>query len=405
MATLRARWAGIRSIPMSVIIVVVFVAGFALGSQHNLLLAQSDLTAPPGVDKTFEPFWQVYNLIQNSYLNRQEITPETLANGAIKGMMDSLGDQFSGYMDPETFPLLNEDLSGEVEGIGAEVETDLATKAVQIVNVLDGSPAEKAGLKRGDIFVKVNDEDVSKLSQFDLVGKVRGKEGTVVVLTMKRGEELIEFGITRAKITVGNVEYRVLDNNIGYLKLREFSVTAYQQITDAFEKMDAKKLDGLIFDLRGNPGGLLNSAIDIGSLFIKDGIILTEDFGDGRKQEFTANGTYAGLDARVVVLVDENSASASELVAGAWQDQKAATIIGVTTFGKGTVQSWQELVNKGGVRLTTARWLTPNGNWIHGNGITPDIEVEWPEDQRDETDDPQLQAALDLLATEMQKAA
>jgi carboxyl-terminal processing protease len=150
---------------------------------------------------------------------------------------------------------------------------------------------------------------------------------------------------------------------------------------------------------------LLNSAIDVASLFIKDGVILTEDFGNGRKQNFTANGNFFGLQGDLIVLVDENSASASELVAGALQDQKAATIIGVTTFGKGTVQSWQELVNKGGIRLTTARWLTPNGSWIHGNGITPDIIVEWPDDKRDEIIDPQLQAALDFLATGLQEAA
>ncbi|MEZ4667722.1 MAG: S41 family peptidase [Anaerolineae bacterium] len=405
MEAIRARWATMKSIPVSVLIVVVFVAGFALGNQHNLIVAQSDLTAPSGTEKPFEPFWQVYNLIQTNYLNRKDITPETLVNGAIKGMMDSLGDQFSGYMDPETFPLLNEDLSGEVEGIGAEVETDLATKSVAIVNVLDGSPAEKVGLKRGDIFVKVNGEDVSTLSQFELVGKVRGKEGTIVVLTMKRDDELLEFTITRAKITVANVEYKVLDNDIGYIKLREFSVTAYQQIVDAIKKIDAQNLDGLIFDLRGNPGGLLSSAIDIGSIFVKDGLLLSEDFGDGRKQDFTANGNYANLDIPITVLVDENSASAAELVAGALQDQKAATIIGVTTFGKGTVQSWQELVNKGGIRLTTARWLTPNGSWIHGNGITPDILIEWPEDQQDAVHDPQLQGALDYLAEAIAKAA
>lgn len=405
MIKIRTGWTGYRSVPMSVIIVLVFVAGFALGTQHNRILAQSDLSAPPDSSKAFEPFWQVYNLIQSNYLNRQDTTPESLVNGAIKGMMDSLGDQFSGYMDPETFPLLNDDLSGEVEGIGAEVETDPESNAVTIVNVLEGSPAEKAGLKRGDVFISVDGEDVSKLSQLELVGKVRGEEGTPVNLIMERDGELIDVSIIRAKITLSNVEYKLLGENVGYVKLREFSVSANQQIKEALEKLDADRLTGVILDLRGNPGGLLNSAIDVASLFIKDGVILTEDFGNGRKQNFTANGNFFGLQGDLIVLVDENSASASELVAGALQDQKAATIIGVTTFGKGTVQSWQELVNKGGIRLTTARWLTPNGSWIHGNGITPDIIVEWPDDKRDEIIDPQLQAALDFLATGLQEAA
>jgi len=152
-----------------------------------------------------------------------------------------------------------------------------------------------------------------------------------------------------------------------------------------------------VLDLRGNPGGLLTTAIDVASAFVKDGTILIEDFGEGNEQIFEANGSYIGVSVPLVVLVDDNSASASELVAGALQDNGRATIVGVTTFGKGTVQTWQSLVNGGGIRLTIARWLTPNGNWIHGQGITPDVIVEWPVEGRDNTIDPQLNAAIELL--------
>lgn len=388
-----------RTAQLSVAILCAFIIGFALGNQQMLSLAQSDTSQPRGTETTFESFWQVYNLIQNSYLDRDQVTPDQLANGAIQGMIDELGDQFSGYMDPATYPLVNDDLSGEVEGIGAVIETIQDTKEIRIVHVLEGSPAEKAGIQSGDIFAEVNGEEITGLNQLELVGKVRGPEGTVVQITMLRGEELIEFTITRARIRIPTVEYRPLDNEIGYIKLREFSVNAYGQLNEALEQLDARDLKGLVLDLRGNPGGLLSSAIDVASMFIEDGTILIEDFGNGREQTYTTNGKYIGFNIPMTVLVDENSASASELVAGALQDRERATIVGTTTFGKGTVQTWQPLVNGGSVRLTIARWLTPNGKWIHGNGITPDIVVEWSHEDRDPQKDPQLQAALDFLLT------
>jgi carboxyl-terminal processing protease len=388
----------LRPVKLSLIIIVVFFVGFALGNLHNFSLAQSDTAPPPQAAKAFEPFWQVYNLIQNSYLDRDNVQSSKMVDGAIKGMVDSLGDQFSGYMDPQTYPLLNDDLSGEVEGIGAVVETVQDTKQVRIVNVVEGSPAESAGLKSGDIFVKVDGEDITKLDQLDLVTKVRGPEGTKVTLTMQRGEETLDFTITRARIQIPTVEFKKI-NNLGYIKLRDFSVNAYSQLSDALKKLDVNHLDGLIFDMRGNPGGLLTSAIDIASTFIKDGTVLIEDFGNGNEQTYNTNGKYIGSAIPMAVLVDNNSASAAELVAGALQDRGRATIIGVTTFGKGTVQTWQSLINGGGVRLTIARWLTPARHWIHEKGITPDIVVEWPQDNRDPNNDPQLNAAIKFLTS------
>jgi carboxyl-terminal processing protease len=391
----------VRTLRAVLLVVMIFGMGFLVGNHNSLLRAQSDTTPPREAQRPFEAFWQVYNLIQDSYLDRDSISTEALVDGAIQGMMDVLGDDFSGYMDPEVFPYLNTDLSGEVEGIGAIVETLEGSTEIRIVSVFDGSPAQKAGIKAGDVFVKVDGIDVTKLGQFELVSKVRGPEGTVVLLTMRRGDELIDFKVTRAKITVPTVEYRVLDGGIGYIRLREFNQNAYQQIKDAIQDLKTSDLTGIVLDLRNNPGGLLSSAIDVASLFIPEGTILIEDFGNNNQEIFKARtDKYVELDVPLTVLVDETSASASELVAGALQDQGKATIIGVTTFGKGTVQTWQTLVNGGGVRLTVARWLTPNGNWIHENGITPDIIVEWPHEERNSDLDPQLEAAINYLKTE-----
>lgn len=405
MSGMQQIWERIKPISISMAIVIVFGAGFFLGSQRNALLAQGDTTPPADAEKSFEPFWQVYNMIQSSYLDRDTIDDSKLVDGAIKGMVDVLGDQFSGYMDPETYPLFNSDLSGEVEGIGAVVQTDEETNEISIANVLEGSPAEAAGLKSGDVFVKVEGEDVSQSNQFDLVKLVRGKEGTTVNLTMRRGEELIDFSIIRARIITPVVEYKTLEDGIGYIKLRSFDANAYQEVTNAMTELGGAEMKGLVLDLRGNPGGLLNAAIDIASVFLKEGTILVEDFGHDNEQTYTTNGKYVGYDVPLTILVDENSASASELIAGAMQDVGRATIVGVTTFGKGTVQTWQQLVNGGGIRLTIARWLTPNGHWIHGNGVTPDVVVEWAQENRDENNDPQLKAAIEELTSRVESPA
>jgi carboxyl-terminal processing protease len=208
----------------------------------------------------------------------------------------------------------------------------------------------------------------------------------------------VDFNVTRAEIKLVNVESKKLEDKIGYIKLRDFSPDARDLINKELKKLDAENLKGLVFDLRGNPGGLLTSAIDVASVFLKDGTILIEDFGNGKEQVYSADGS-SNVSVPVVVLVDKNSASASELVAGALQDRKRATIIGEKSFGKGTVQTWQGLVNGGGVRLTIARWLTPDRHWINKNGITPDIVIEWKDEKRDTENDPQLKAAVLFLKT------
>jgi carboxyl-terminal processing protease len=385
----------------SALIAIVFVSGFVLGSQHSVG-AQSPFAAPPGVEEQFRPFWQVYNLIQDNYVDPEgdELDQTKLIDGAIKGMVESLGDEFSGYMDAELFPVVNQELEGEIQGIGVVIRTIEDTNSVEVVSVMVGSPAERAGILAGDIFAVVDGVDVLQTTQTELANYVRGPEGSTVNITMLRGEELVDFEVQRERIIIPMIESEVLEDNIGYIRLNQFGPSARRDIDAALETMAPETLDGLIFDMRGNPGGLLSTAIDVGSAFIEEGPIVIEDFGGGREQVLNANGNFLNLDIPVVVLVDEASASASELIAGALQDNDLATIIGEVTFGKGTVQTWQPLVNGGGIRLTVARWLTPNGSWIHRNGITPDYIVEWnPTSAAEAADDIQLQAALDFLET------
>ena len=386
----------------ALIVALIFFVGFALGNQYAVIRAQGSNTTPPAdAEQAFQPFWQVYNLIQSEYIDK--VDTAKLVDGATKGLVDALGDQFSGYMDPETYQLVNSDLTGEFNGIGVIIHTDEKTGAITVVGLLDGAPAAGAGILPGDIFTAVDDTDVTGMNQTDLAALVRGAEGTNVKITVKREDQSMDFNIKRAHITVPNTESKVLDDNVGYVKLNQFTASARQDLDAALKAVDVNNRVGLILDLRDNPGGLLTSAIDIGSAFIKSGTVVTEDFGNGNAHTYEASGAYADIQVPIAVLINEGSASASELLTGALQDEHIATVIGAQSFGKGTVQSWQDLVNGGGVRLTIAKWLTPNGRWIHKVGITPDIVIDWKPTTYDPTqDDPQLDAAQRFLESQAQ---
>ena len=225
-----------------------------------------------------------------------------------------------------------------------------------------------------------------------------GPRGSSVIITFKRGDELITFDIVRDTVPLPNVSYEIIGENIAYIAMVDFNDLSRPQLDDALDEVNINETKGLIFDIRENPGGTLASAIEIGSAFIEDGVLLRQVARDQSEEVTRASGGYADIDVPIVVLVDETSASAAEVLAGAIQDYGVATIIGEKTFGKGTVQNIPQLSNGGGLRITVRRWLTPNGHWIHDQGITPDIIVEWnPEDEDADSDDIQLQAAIEYL--------
>lgn len=359
-------------------------------------------TTDADVDKAFGAFQEAWTLIHNEFLNRP-IDDVKLIRGAIQGMVKTLDDPYSGYNDPEEFKRMTDDLSGQYEGIGVEVaERD---GKVIIIAPIAGSPAEQAGLRPGDIIVRVNDRSAVGLTVAELGALIRGPAGTVIKLTVQRdgSPNNLDFTITRARITTKNVDTRELppaarDAGLMYLRLANFGARSAADVRDTLRLMMAASPRGLILDLRGNPGGGLIAAIDIVSQFVGDGVVMFEEDADGKRQTFTARS--GGLATRVplVVLIDKGSASASEIVAGAIKDRGRGTLIGETTFGKGTVQNWHTLQNgQGGVRLTIARWLTPNGTWVHGQGIAPDQAVARTTEDRAAGRDPQLDRAIQYL--------
>jgi len=312
-------------------------------------------------------------------------------------MLESLGDQHTSYMDPTQYGDATATLEG-YDGIGAYVNTD--GEILTIIEPIKGSPAEAADLRPGDEILAINGEDMTNILPEVARLKVLGPAGTTVILTIRREgvAESFDVEITRAHIVIPSVEYEILDGQIAYLRLLTFGETSADDIHAALEELLAQNPQGLIFDLRNNSGGYLQSAVDISSEFIAEGPVAFEEYGEGTRITYDATGDGIATEIPMIVLVNEWSASASELVAGALQDVGRAELVGTITYGKGTVQTWIPLSNdQGAVRVTIARWLTPNGTNVHETGLTPDYEVAYTEEDMLAELDPQLDRAVEIL--------
>lgn len=376
--------------------VAIFASGFVIGNISMLTRTNAQgRVALSDTDEAFEAFWDAFSIIEARYVDPVDV--EILVDGAIGGMVDALNDDHSGYIRPDLYESTT-DFSGEFSGIGVTIRTTPQTEEIEVVTVIPNSPAEGVGVQSGDIFFEVDGENVAGMSQAELVTVVPGPRGTSVNITFKRGDELVNFDIVRDVFQIPNVSSEIIGDNIAHVVMLDFNAVSRAQLDEALEAVDVNNTNGLVFDLRGNPGGTLASAIEVGSAFIEDGVLLRQVSRDKSEEVTRTNGDYADIAVPIVVLVDEFSASASEVIAGAMQDYGVATLIGETTFGKGTVQNIPQLSNGGGLRITIKRWLTPNGAWIHQQGITPDIIVEWnPESVEDLEDDLQLQEAINHL--------
>ncbi len=349
-------------------------------------------------DVNFKMFWDAWKLIEDNYV-QQPVSETKLYYGAIAGSVAALGDPHSIFFDPETNKKFNDELGGSFEGIGAEVA--IKKEQLTIVAPLPDSPAEKGGLKSGDKIYAIDGEDTAGMSLDYAVSRIRGPRGSEVALTVASNgmDQVKEYKITRQKIQIQSVKWQMLDNNIVHLELRYFNEDTDADFNKAIMAIVAKNPKGIIFDLRNNPGGLLNTAIDVASEWVDDKIVVFEKYSDGRLQEHKSTVTPRLKDFPTVVLINQGSASGSEIVAGALKDYKIATLVGEKSFGKGSVQSLYPLDDGSAIKLTIAQWLTPNENTIDGEGIKPDVEVELTEDDFGNDKDPQLDKAVEILQT------
>lgn len=352
---------------------------------------------PQDLQTLFKPFWEAWQILHDKYVD-QPLDNTALMRGAISGMMNSLGDQHSSYMTPQEFSDANVSINGKYTGIGAWV--DPTGDYLTIVSPMKGFPAEKAGLQPGDEIRAVDGVDMTGINPELVRLKVVGPAGSKVHLSIFRtgSDKLLEFDIVRENITIPSVTGEITKDNLAYVSITTFGDTTAADLHKILGELMAKKPKGLILDLRNNGGGYLNAAVDVASEFISSGVIVYEQYGDGTRQTFDAKPGGLATEIPMVVLVNEGTASASEIVAGAIQDHERGKLVGVTTYGKGSVQQWIPLSeDQGAVRVTVAKWLTPNDRTIHKIGLTPDLVVERTTDDIKAGKDPQLDAAVTLL--------
>ncbi len=349
-------------------------------------------------DVNFKNFWKVWDIIKNKYIDRNNITDAQLFYGALKGSVAALEDPYSVFLNPDNSKEFSDELQGKFEGIGAEI--GIREDKLAIIAPLEDSPAEKAGLKPLDKVVAIDDRDTTGLSLDEAVKLIRGPKGTQVNLMIARDGlgDLQKITITRDTIKIKSVKYEN-KSGLAYLKLSNFNSDTNGAFQEAVNEVLKNNPRGVILDLRNNPGGYLDTAVAIAGFWVDKGqLVVKEEFNDpSLNQEYPAAGSAQLKSYKTVILVNGGSASASEIVAGALQDYDLATVVGEQTFGKGSVQELEKLSDGSSIKITIARWLTPQGRTIDKNGITPDVEVKLTEEDYKNNQDPQLKKALELL--------
>lgn len=414
----------VKSLQIIVIIVISVLVGYYFGVSKvnvswknykpSILVVNKEVPATiTNVD--FSLFWTVWQKLEGQYYDKGKLDPQKMLNGAIEGMTQSLGDPYTVFLPSTQNTNFKDGLAGQFSGIGAEL--GMRDKQIIVIAPLAGSPAEKAGLKARDSILKVNGDLTLNWTLPATVEKIRGPKGTTVNLTILHEKEKspLEVKIVRDTITVKSVNGWIKDakdiegikisekeGKVGYIRLTQFGDATNQDWVSLINKLDlerqkSKGFKGLILDVRNNPGGYLTDAIFIASEFLRQGTpVVIEENGQGTKNTLSVSRAGLFYDTKLIVLINKGSASASEIVSGAMRDHKRATLIGETSFGKGTIQQSDDLGNGAGLHITIAKWLTPNGTWVHASGLKPDIEV--PLDPKDQSHDTQLEkAVLELL--------
>jgi carboxyl-terminal processing protease len=348
----------------------------------------------------FQVFWETWKIVERDFYDKSQIDHQKLIYGAIKGMVDAVGDPYTVYQTPAQRELNDTDLRGSFDGIGIQV--DMKDNRLTVVAPIEGSPAEAAGFRPGDVVLAVDGKSLAGKTLNDTVGLIRGQRGTPVTLTVLReGQgEPIEITVVRAEIKLKSVRARMMDDGVGYLRISSFSATTGSEMQAAVKSLMDQQARGLVLDVRNNPGGYLSTSVEAAAQFLDPGtVVLYQQSGNGDRRAYRTEGGGTATKLPLVVLVNRGSASASEILAGALRDSGRATLVGEKTFGKGTVQNVHELSDKSGLRVTTAQWLTPAEKPIQGVGLVPDQAVEMPptatiSSEATRAEDAQLDAAV-----------
>ena len=383
-----------------------FFKGALCGALAMLLVAglvSCGLKSSDGKDittKTDEKISELQSLIQKNYMG--EVKEKNLEDGIYKGYINGLNDPYSVYYNKKEAKELYESTGGEYSGIGAVMSQNTETGVIMLVQVYKDSPAEKAGLKANDILYKVNGKEVTGKDLTKVVSKVKGDQGTDVEITVLRGEDAKEVTVTatRDKVQAQTIEYKMMEDHIGYIRVSEFDTVTYDQYKDALDDLEKQGMTGLVVDLRNNPGGSLSTVCDMLDLMLPKGLIVYTKDKDGKKTEMKSDEEHQ-FTKQLAVLVNDNSARASEIYSGAIQDYGIGKIVGTQTYGKGVVQQIFDLDDGTAVKLTIAEYFTPKGRNINGKGITPDVKVEYEKDENNPDADNQLDKAVEEVKAQM----
>jgi len=389
-----------------ILIGAVFYAGFYCGQNYQPSvekiegIANLEINKPADVDFTL--FWDAWARVQEKFVNRSDLDRQKMVYGAIAGMLSALDDPYTVFMTPQEKKDFSQSMQGNFEGIGAEI--GIRKNVLTVLSPIQNSPAEKAGLKAGDKILKIDDKSSEGLTADEAVSLIRGKKGTKVKLAILRGDwkESREFTIVRDKINVPIVKLETEKTSSGKeiakITLSQFTENSAAEFQKAVQNILGSKSQGLVLDLRNNPGGYLNSAVEIAGWFLPEGkVVVTEDYGDDKKIIHYSEGGNELSKYPLVILINEGSASASEILAGALKDHLGTKLVGQKSYGKGSVQELEQLKQGTAIKITVAKWLTPSGHSIMDAGLEADEKVELTAEDIDNSRDPQLEKAIEML--------
>jgi len=376
------------------VVILLIIAGFGLGFVVGKKKCQ--VCPPSSVDMSL--FWQTWDALSQNYVDKTKIDTQKMVYGAISGMVQSLGDPYTVFFNPDESKQFLEDSNGSFEGVGMEIGVQRGQ--ITVITPIEGSPAKKAGVHSGDIVVKINGTSTADMKLDEAIKLIRGPKGTDITLTMYRDDwkESRDIKLTRDVIELPSVKWSLKDNNIAYIQLYQFSEKASDDFKNAALQTIGSPAKSIVLDLRGNPGGYLNVAQDIAGWVLNKGqLVTTEDQGNSKPQiQYTSLGPSLLAKYPIVVLIDEGSASASEILAGALRDDRNVQLVGKKSYGKGSVQEVEPLSGGSSLKVTIAKWLTPKGNQISGNGLNPDVDVTLSQADATANKDPQLDKAIEI---------
>ena len=386
-----------RAAPLVLVICLMFLLplglGYVVGQRDATLPARSPLesvftrlhliqpaaevasSAAPTreLNEVFQPFWEAWNDIGSEYYAKSDVDNGKLEQAALRGMVASLGDPYTIYLDPVHQELTQADLSGTFDGIGVSV--DMTNGQLTIVSPLDGSPGQKAGLQAGDVILSVDGQDTSGMALADAIRLIRGPRGTSVTLAIQRADQQMDVVVERGAVQLAAVRGSMQADGIAYIRISDFTAHVGADLRSTLDTLSPQSPRGWVLDLRGNPGGYVDGAVSVASEFVSDGTVLYEQDSDGQRQESHTRGSARAATGPMAVLIDKNTASAAEIVAGALRDDGRASLVGEQSFGKGSVQLVHQLSDGSALRVTIAHWLTPSGEAVNGVGLTPDVPI------------------------------